>query len=569
MRIEFFRKITGFLLLVVILALGYMQLVKGGYYFDQSVNNRIRLIPIDGPRGKIFDRNGEVLAENKLSYNVGVVPQDIEDKDATFVFLGKILNRDPKNLIKEYTRKKITPFDSVILSQDVSRQVLIAVEENRLLYPGLIVEPAYERYYPYGASGGHALGYVGKIELSQAQTFEDYGYTPLSIVGKMGVEKTYDGLLRATPGGRQIEINSRGQEVRVLGFKESLPGKNIILSVDERVQVFAQQLLGDQRGSIVVMDLKDGAILSLVSSPAFNPNYFTDKSQQGAISGYMTNRMSPLLNRAVSGQFPPGSVFKIPVALAALQTDKIKTSFTIDCPGFLMLGNARFGCAHVHGSENIFQAIARSCNVFFFKVGLMVSPKTIGRYAKAFGFGRPTGIDLPFENKGQVIDDSSRGHRWFSGDTLNLSIGQGETLATPIQLTVLMGAMATEGILFKPHVVRAIDGVDLPAVHLERLPLVRLKENVWHVVEQGMRMTVTDPEGTANILNDIPNMVISGKTGTAQAGLQGNHAWFAGYVTSNKGRYAFCVFLEHGGSSANTVLLTKELLLYMQQIQLI
>jgi penicillin-binding protein 2 len=271
------------------------------------------------------------------------------------------------------------------------------------------------------------------------------------------------------------------------------------------------------------------------------------------------------LNRAVAGKYPPGSVFKIPVALAAIELRKILPNSTVECPGYYMLGKAKFGCAHVHGSENLNQAIARSCNIYFFHIGQMLTAKVIQQYAKAFSLGRATGIDLPSEASGQVSGGSRPGHPWYTGNTLNLSIGQGDTLSTPLQLTVMMAAVANDGIVFRPRVVKAVGNKNLPQVDLRKLPIVRLHDSTWRLIQKGLRSTITDSEGTAHVLNELQGLDIYGKTGTAQAGgNKANHAWFAGYVHSPKNNLAFCVFLENGGSSSNSVELTHQLLSRMQ-----
>ncbi len=565
MRIKIIENIVLFSVALITFALIYMQTIKGGYYYNQSVNNRIRVIPIEGPRGKIIDRNGLILADNRVAYHVGVIAQDIDDSDHLFYFLGTVLKKDSGYLKRQFLRKKRTPFASVVLEEDIDQKKILTIEENRFQYPGLVVEKSYERYYPFGKSGAHAIGYVGKIDPNEAQMLGEYGYSSLSIVGKTGVEKTYDMLLRGESGGRQIEINNRGQEVRLLGFKEPIKGKDIRLTIDERVQGMANELLDARPGAVVVMDLNNGDLISSVSSPSFDPNAFIDRGRQTEILYYIRDSKAHLLNRAVAGQYPPGSVFKIPVALAAVELKKITQEIAFDCPGYYMLGKAKFGCAHVHGREDLNQAIAHSCNVYFFHIGQMVSARVIEQYAKAFGLGRVTGVDLPSEATGQVIGHSRAGHPWYTGNTLNLSIGQGDALSTPMQLTVLVAAVANDGIILRPRIVKSVDSKDLPDIDISKLPIVRLHDTTWRSIQHGLRSAITDPEGTGHALNDLAGLTIYGKTGTAQAGVnKANHAWFVGYVRSQKNNLAFCVFLENGGSSANAVEITHQMLLRMQ-----
>ena len=564
MRLNILANIIFFFLGLIVLGLFYMQIIRGDYYRGLSVNNHIRIVPVDAPRGRILDRNSVVLADNRESFNIAVIPQDIEDADVLFNFLSRVVNKDPAALRKIYQRRKLTPFEPVVIAEDIDRRALITVEENRFQYPGLITEKIFERFYPFRESGSHAVGYVGKIDPMQAEVLQEYGYTPWSLVGKTGAEQFYDQTIQGIDGGRQIEVNSRGQEVRLLGIKEPLKGKDIGLTVDQRVQSKAAELLGNQPGSVIVMDLHSGEVLGLASSPAFDPNAFSNRSENSRIENYMRDSLSPLLNRAISGQSPPGSVFKIPVALAAVERNKISTQTTFNCPGYLDLGGRRFGCAHVHGAENIFQAIAHSCNVYFFRAGQMLTAPVIGAFAKAMGLAHPTGIDLPSEASGKLVLPKDRKDVWYPGNTLNLSIGQGDTLATPIQLTVLMAAVANNGIRPRPRILKSINGKELPPQDLSKRPTVRLKPHTWDVVQKGLRQTVENPEGTAHLLHNLKGMTIWGKTGTAQAGPKGDHAWFAGYLHSAKSHLAFCVFLEHGGASSNAVALTHDLLQFMQ-----
>ncbi len=558
MRLDILRNIVFFAFAIVVIALSYLQIIRGEYYHAQSVNNRIRLIPDDGPRGRIFDRNGIVLADNRQAFHLGVIAQEVQDREDLFNFLSGVLNKSPEYLRKQYDRKRTAPFVPVILAENIDRKTLITVEENRFRYPGLVVEEGFERVYPFGAAGVHALGYVGKVDPGESDAFAEYGYTPLSTTGKSGVERFYDPLLRSQSGGRQIEVDARGRQVRLLGIKEPQKGQDITLTLDARVQTAADEFLAGRRGAVVVMDLSNGDVLGMVSSPSFDPQNIR-KYLDPAIGG------ASFINRAVNGQFPPGSVFKVVVASAALQTKKTTPDTSFDCPGYYMLGGTRFGCAHVHGVQDLWGALAHSCNVYFFHLGLLAGPKYVTQYARALGLGRPTGIDLPFESSGHLARLSGGTARWYKGHTLNLSIGQGETLATPLQLAVMMGAVASDGLILRPRLLKAVEGRPAAPADLKRLPRVRLRNDVWTVVRDGLRRAVTDEEGTAHALADVANMKIWGKTGTAQAGeSKANHAWFTGWARSDKAGIVFCVFLEHGGSSANAVLLTRDLLLRMQ-----
>ena len=570
MRLKIIESFIFFFLGLIVCSLVYMQIIHGDYYHRQSMNNRIRVVPVDGPRGRILDRHGVILADNHITYHVGIIPQDVADNNALFIYLGQMLDRDPQLLERQFERKRVAPFAPVILTQNISRELAVRIEEEKFVYPGLIVQQGFERYYPFNDAGAHVLGYVGKIDEDEMESNQQYGYTPLSFVGKTGVEKKYDAYLQGSSGGRQIEVDSRGSQVRLLGLKDPLAGNDVVLTIDQRVQNTAQELLDGQKGGIVVMDLTNGDLISLVSSPSYDPNAFLDRSKSEKLSLYFNDPSTPLLNRNVSCTYPPGSVFKIPVALAAIQLHKITPSTTFDCPGYMMVGNRKFGCSHVHGVQDLEAALAHSCNVFFFHVGLLVKPQIIGAFAKAFGFQRPTGVDLPFEAKGKIVTSGSTDREWFTGDVLNLSIGQGYTLVTPLQLTVMMAAVANNGVILRPRVVSQVGGQEIPIMDFSKRPLIRLREQTWEIVQRGLKAVVDDPEGTGHDLKDIPGLDIYGKTGTAQS-VRGkpNHAWFVGYTRSSKGSIAFCVFLENGGSSENSVKIARDLLLKLQSLQII
>jgi penicillin-binding protein 2 len=569
MRFKIVRILVFSLLFLIALDLFYAQIIKGSYYYSLSMRNRIRVVPLEGLRGRIFDRKGVVLADNQLSFDVAVVPQDIEDDDELFKYLGKVLNISPDELRKRFKRAFLTPFAPVVIADDVARDMAIEIEENKFRFPGLMIEESYSRVYPQGSIGAHVLGYVGKISRAKMDQLKDYGYTMQSVVGYSGIEEFYDDALRGEPGGRQIEINNRGQEVTLLGLKNPSVGRDITLTIDNRIQEIADELLQSRRGAVVVMDLASGEVLSMVSSPSYDPNDFADVNQRADIDQYFHDAKAPLLNRSVNSHFPPGSVFKIPVAITALETDRITRNSTFICPGYYALGEFRFGCSHVHNEQNLIQAIAHSCNVYFYHVGLLVGSDEVKRFARMLGLAAKTNIDLPFEAEGAIPSKSSRRKgQWFTGDTLNFSIGQGGVTATPIQLVKMMSIVANRGKVVHPHLIQAIG--DHP---VDKYSMVEggisISQKTYDLIEEGLQEVVDDPNGTANALA-ISKLKTFGKTGTAQAGHgRDDHAWFVGYTKSSNKNIVYCVFLENGGSSYNAVVLARELLFRMQGLGII
>jgi penicillin-binding protein 2 len=561
MRIKIIRVIIILGLLCLAADLVYTQGIRGSFYYHQSVNNRIRVIPLDGIRGRILDRNGVVLADNRLSFNVAMIPQDIKENDQVFHYLSQVLNVKKSKLFQQYSQKKHAPFAPVVVAEDVDKKVAMILEENKFRFPGLYVQEHSRRYYPMGSIGAHLIGQVGKINRTKMEKLKDYGYTPLSIVGYSGIEEYYDHYLKGKEGGLQIEVNSRGQQVRLLSMRDAESGEDVHLTIDARIQQIAQEALGNRKGAIVILDFDSGEILGMVSSPTYDPNIFVDHRLQGQISFAYSSPDAPLLNRAIQGQYPPGSVFKIILTVAALANKRISRHTTFNCPGYYTLGKRQFRCAHVHNAQNLIEAIAHSCNVYFFNTGLLIGPDQMYKYARLLGLGEVTHVDLPAEERGFLPSRRLRRIRnptgWYKGDTLNYSIGQGEVLATPLQVARMTATVGRSGKEVQPFLIKKIGEQDI--VQFSTVRLVNLAPEIFTIVQEGLKGAVKDPHGTARLL-DMPGFKIFGKTGTAQS-VPGKdeHAWFAGYSLEGKKRVSFCVFLEYGGSSYNAVVLTREL----------
>ncbi|MBF0595124.1 MAG: penicillin-binding protein 2 [Candidatus Omnitrophica bacterium] len=555
MRLNVIRNIIICLMLFIAVDLFYLQVIRGGYFAHLSESNSIRVVPIEGARGRVYDRNGVILADNVKAYHAVVVPQDMRDKRALFAFMADVVGVDEKAIEKRFYKNKTTPFTPVSLAESLTRSQAIRVEENAFRFPGLMVLEKYSRRYPGAEYSAHLVGYVGKADPFKVKEIAEYGYTAEEFVGYSGIEQYYDDLLRGNPGGRQIEVNSRGQQTQLLSVREPSDGRSLMLTVDEDMQQAAYQALAGRRGAVVVLDPSNGEVLTLVSSPGYDPNAFLDHDQRDRVAEYLQSTLSPLLNRAVSGAFPPGSVFKIPVAMAGLEEKKIVPATTFDCPGFFQMGDRTYKFPHSWGTQDLTMALAHSANEYFFNIGLLLGSPVMAKYARYFGLGERTGIDLPYESKGNLPGLNMP--RWYKGDTVNMAIGQGYVQATPIQVARLMAGFENGGILPWPHLV--LSGLDEP---FKRQPVhFSFRKDVWDAVHAGLDQVVALDTGTAHALAAIPGTVTYGKTGTAQTGPgKEDHAWFAGVTRTDKRVIAYCVFLEHGGSSANAVLLTKEFL---------
>ena len=562
MRIKIIRIVIAFLFLIIAVDLMYVQIIRGSYFYRLSKNNRVRIVPLEGWRGTIKDRNGKVLATNRISYNVMVTPQDIEDMRKLFGFLSEVLNIKTEVLIKRYRQKKYAPFAPVVVAADIFRDKAIVIEENKYRFPSLFVQKSFKRYYPMGQKSAHVLGYVGKVSRAETDRLKEYGYSPQSIMGKSGVEEYYDSYLKGDVGGQQIEVDSRGKQVRLLGLKKPIKGEDITLTIDSDIQELCVKLLAGRAGSILLMDMDNGEIFGLTSMPSYDPNVFVDIKKKNIVSGLFKHPEAPLINRAIQGVFPPGSIFKIVDAVAGLATKKISDSTSFSCSGVYMLGKASFRCAHVHGSQTLIEAIAHSCNVYFFHIGKIMGSDMLNHYARLLGLGNLTNVDLPYEEHGSIPSRGDRarinGRQWFTGDTLNMSIGQGDVLTTPLQLVSMMTTVAKEGVSIQPHIIKEIGDTDVNEYPIEQR--VRIPASVFATVNKGLRAAVADFAGTARILN-IKGLYVAGKTGTAQtSGGRDHHAWFVGYAKGSKRNISFSVFLEFGGSSYNACVVARDLL---------
>lgn len=569
MRLKIVGLMIVFFFGVITCGLVYTQALKGHYFFNLSKNNRIRVVPKEARRGRIFDRRGVVLADNRISFNVLVVAQEVRNRNELFSFLSEVLQTDRQKLWGNFQQKTVNAFTPVVVAENIPKEKAMALEENKFRFPGLIIEVGFQRVYPLREVAAHVIGYVGKLSPSELNKLKGYGYTVQNLIGKSGIEEFYNSYLKGEAGGLQVEVNNRGEQVRVLGVREPVKGQDITLTMDSRIQKTAMDLLVGQKGAVVVMDLDKGEILAVASSPSFDPNLFVEGNRlvsQLFVDSLSADSLAPLLNRAVSGVYPPGSIFKVMIAICALENKKIHPQTTFFCPGYYTLGHRQFRCTHVHGVQNLTAGIAHSCNVYFYNIGLLLEANLINKFARMFGLGSATGVDLPYEARGSLPNIHQwrlrHGRSWSKGDMLNLSIGQGDIQVTPLQLVRMMVMVANGGRQVRPHLVKAIGSVPIN----EETPSLEktIHNRTYEIVKAGLRAAVGDYSGTAHIL-DLNGLTVLGKTGTAQTSPnQYPHAWFVGFIPDAKTKMAFCVFLEHGGSSYYACQLARDLLTLLQ-----
>jgi penicillin-binding protein 2 len=577
--------LAGSALLVFLLLGGQLwilQILRGDEMRVLSESNRIRLRRVHATRGSVLDRFGRTLVDSRASFDVVIVPEDARDLETTAETLSHFLNQsaaDTQTILKEVAGRP--PFQEITIKRDVAWNEVVAVETHQLELPGVSLRITPRRSYPYGPLLAHVLGYVGEVNRRELAT--DPRYRPGDLIGKAGLEQILESHLRGVNGGQQIEVDAVGRELRVLNEVESIPGSTVVLSIDLDLQQTAEQALGDRAGSVVALDPRTGELLAMVSRPSFDPNTFTHGIEAGEWRRLLEHPRRPLTHRAIQGQYPPGSTFKIVVATAALE-EGIVTPFTrLHCGGGVQFGNHYFRCWKKggHGSVNVHEALVQSCDVFFYQVGQRLGVDTIAEYARAFGLGAPTGIALDHEKSGTIPDSTWKRRRfnepWYAGETLSVAIGQGYVTSTPLQLAQLIGAVATSA-RYRPHLVLKIEGSDgkprreFGPEETGRLPvrkttLAQVQEALYHVVN-GARGT-----GKNSRLEGIS---VAGKTGTSQVVKLGrrkvkaselpwqqrDHAWFVAYAPSEEPAIAVSVLVEHaeGGGGAVAAPVAREVL---------
>lgn len=535
---------------ILIAGLGYLQLIRGDFYYKLSEENRIRLLPLRGLRGKIFDRRGRPLATNRLSFDVALIPQELANPKSTFKKLGELTGGVPEHFRQSLNSGYTAPFVPITILKNIDQKKAFVLEEWKPELSGILVQSKPQRYYPYREIVSHITGYLGEIGPGELKRGKRYGYQIKDLIGRAGIEGSFDEYLRGKNGGMQLEVDNRGRHVRTLGFRRPEKGKDIYLTVDIDLQKRLSQLLKGKKGAAIVLNPQNGEVLSLVDSPDYNPNLFIEGRDVQALRKILHNPDSPLLNRAIYGIYPAGSIFKIVVAAAGLESKKITPHTRLFCPGRYKVGNEEFLCWDLdgHGWQTITEALTNSCNVFFYKLGMLLGPELISEYAAKFGLGEITGIDLPGEAKGLVPNKNWKRKveksRWYDGDTVNFSIGQGSLLVTPLQVARMISVIANGGYLIKPYLVKKIDTLEVATPRLKRVKLSR--KNI-EIIKKGLEGVVNEPWGTGYRAK-VEGLELIAKTGTAQVKRGKSHAWFGGFSPKNNPRISFVIFLEHGGS---------------------
>lgn len=551
---------------VLLIRLWDLQIMRGTEMRKLSEQNRIRVKKVVAPRGIIYDRTGKVLADTRPSFNIYLTPEDIKDFSQTVDGLAQLLSCDREEIIEKMKAASgMPPSFPIKIKSDIPMDEVARVEANRVYIPGVSIQIEPKRNYPYAASFAHVIGYVSEIsdeELKDKKKYKDY--SPGDYIGKYGLERAYEKELRGIDGEKRVEVDAMGREIRTLDVVESVPGHSLHLNMDLDLQLTADKALETRKGAAVAINPKTGGVLVLASRPGFDPNLFASGITKKDWQKIALDKTHPLQNRAIQGGYPPGSTFKILLALKALDTGVINERTAFHCGGGFAYGNRVFKCWKKggHGSVSVHRAIVESCDVFFYNVGLKLGVDRIHEMGDILGMGRLTGIDLPAEQKGLIPSTEWKRRRynqpWYEGETVSVAIGQGAVWLTPIHLAMLSSFVANDGKNFKPQIVNRIVSTEgkvvktfEPVVNAE----LKMRPGVIKMVKDGMRGVVNEPGGTAGA-SKVQNVLMSGKTGTAQAGSDkvklGDHAWFIAYAPSEDASVAMAILVEHGlhGSSA-------------------
>lgn len=565
-RIKYLQAFVIFLFMLILFQGWHMQIINGEHYRRLAENNRVRSVTIPPLRGIIYDRSGEVLAKNAPAFNLGLVSADVKDLDKTIRKISYVTGLSVKDIKERIESSKYyDPYSPLIIKEDLSKKEVAIIESQRLHLPGVIIVVEGKREYPNRSVAAHLIGYVGEITQSQLKE-EEYAAEPLGrIIGQNGIEKVYDRFLRGKVGRKNIEVDAAGRERRTLNVIEPVSGSNIILSIDLHLQKAAEEALGERRGAVVVMDTDRGEMLALVSHPAFDPNMLSRRLSPRAWQKIIEDPAHPLNNKVIQGTYPPGSIFKIILAAAGIEEGYVSANDKIACSGGMYFGRRMYRDwkPEGHGIVDLHKAITESCDVYFYQLGNRMEIDTIARYASLFGLGEITGIDLPSEKKGIVPSTQwkleTKKERWYPGETLSVSIGQGFLSVTPLQQAVTLNAVANSGVIVRPRILKSVmseEGKKISEFPPVETGNINIKENTLNIIKGALYGTVNDRGGTGWAAKS-PLVSIAGKTGTAQVvGRRGqestparynDHAWFVAFAPVNKPEITVAVLVEHGG----------------------
>lgn len=567
--------------MTLIARLIYLQVISQEHYITLSENNRVSIRPIPPTRGLIYDRNGILLAQNLPSFSLELVPEHIKDLDQTIEQLKQLITLTEEDMDRFHKhRRNKRRFEGIPLRYRLTDEEVSRISVNQYRLPGVEIRAELTRDYPLGKLAAHAVGYVARISENELRKVDASNYSGTSHIGKVGIEQIYEDVLHGTVGFQQVETTAQGRILKVLKRTLPVPGKNLYLNLDVQLQSVAEKAFGENTGALVALDPRDGAVLAFVSTPSYDPNLFVNGLDSQTYKALRDSPDRPLFNRALRGQYPPGSTIKPFIGLAGLELNAVGAQKPLRCPGWYTLKNDprryRDWKKGGHGQTDLTKAIVQSCDVYFYDLSLTLGIDRLHEYLSYFGLGKRTGIDLYGEMGGLLPSREwkrrARGTAWYPGETLIAGIGQGFMLTTPLQLASITATISKNGVRQKPRMLYAIQEADETShVLIEaqpETPVPIAHEHNWMIIIEAMRKVIHSPRGTAHRISTKMPYIAAGKTGTAQVfGIKQDeeykeedvkkklrdHALFIVFAPLEDPRIAVAVVVEnggHGGSAA-------------------
>ena len=554
----------------------YLQIIKGEEFRLLSEKNAVRLTGIKAPRGLILDRNKKLLVDNRPSFNLKIMLEDAGNVKETITKVSQMMGTPFEDLMKKISDAGQGAFyKPVTLQDDISRDHLAIIEAHKFDLPGIFIDIEPTRHYIYKRTAAHLLGYLGEVNNDELLSGKYPSVKSGDSIGRYGVEKSFETYLQGKRGGRQIEVDANGRTIKVLKTVEPITGLDLKLTIDLDLQQIAEKMLEDKHGAVVALDPNTGDVLVMASAPGFDQNDFVGGINSKKWKALMSDRGKPMTNKAIQGEYPPASTYKIITSIAALEEKEIDVHTTAYCPGFFRYGNRVYRCwnKNGHGNMSVIEAITQSCDVFYYQAGDKVGVDALAKYAMGCGLNQKTGIQLEDERKGLIPTSSWKKKRfnepWHRGETLSIAIGQGYDLVTPIQMAVFIAAVGNGGTLYKPRIVSAIEGSQgnlIKEIPIEIKGKLPVGKKTLEIIQKGLLDVVETDRGTAKRIR-LKHVKIAGKTGTAQvfsvkSGEKlktehldfylRDHAWFICYAPAENPVIAVSVLIEHGAHGSTT-----------------
>lgn len=555
---------------LILFRLTYLQIIQGDKFRNLSESNRVRVRVMTAPRGIVYDARGRILVDNRPAFDVKLIPEDVRDLTEAVERVGRLLALTEEEIGARIAEAKKGPaWKPLLVKGDISRDELALVETRKLDLPGVFVDVGQRRAYRYGRLAAHLLGYMGEINETELKRPEYKDYRQGEFVGKVGVERRYEGHLKGVHGQKHIEVDAAGRELNFLREIPPIPGKDLYLTVDLDLQLAAEEAMKDKAGAVIALDPRTGDILAMVSAPAFDPDVFARGITAAEWQVLTQDPRKPLNNKGIQGTYPPGSTWKAVVAAAGLHTRAVTPGRALTCTGTFPFGNRVFRDwkASGHGAVTLYDSLVQSCDVYYYRLGETLGVDRIAEEAEGMGFGRPTGIELEGEKSGIVPSTAWKQRRfkqpWFPGETISVAIGQGATTVTPLQLVNAYASLANGGRLWRPQVVARVVDLDGTVVYAREPQLLGTTPTTPEAnaaIARGLLGVIEDPRGTAHG-HRSKEFRMAGKTGTAQASSKlysvkqessiawnlRDHAWFVAFSPEVDAEIAVVTLAEHGG----------------------